>query len=90
MKNSEVVLEAGDRVAVSVEGKVLKARVVTTDGQTVGVTTEKGGEVISFPRANVLPLYRGVGGAGGFIGTLANDPKFDVNAAKQYIENADI
>ncbi len=54
-------LQIGDRVAVCVEGKATKARVCGLVADVaVDVTIEKDGPVISYPRQNVMPLYRHV------------------------------
>lgn len=49
-----------DRVAVSVEGKVTKARVATVvmEGKRIGLTFKKGDGPTLYQTADVFPLYR--------------------------------
>lgn len=59
---AKIVLEAGDRVVVSVDGEARKARVVSTADTLVFVTFKKGDEPQAFDRSAVYALYRYVDG----------------------------
>lgn len=55
----DLPLQGGDRVAVFHDGAAHRGVVVGgIDGVTVDVTLVKGGDILTFPRAEVLPLYR--------------------------------
>jgi hypothetical protein len=55
---SEVKVQDGDRVAVVIDGKIVKARVTAVDMGLVFVTTAKDAPALTFNPADVFPLYR--------------------------------
>jgi phage terminase large subunit GpA-like protein len=56
-----VQLQAGDRVAVALDGGARKGRVTNVEGNIVYVSVKSCGDfkVFPFDRSNVLPMYRG-------------------------------